>query len=110
MPEGLEKYKKYYEPKKFTSTTYVYQPYKETTYAPPPTLGQLPEYYTKKYEADPHKAIPYREVEAGEYKAQEPYQHTFPKYTKYYASTTQYYAEPSTEKAEVYTEPQGYRR
>jgi hypothetical protein len=87
MPEGLTPFKKYLPPKKFTSTTYVYEPFEETTYAPPPTLGGLPEYTSRAYDAPHNPAIPYREVEQPKEKPHQPYQHTFPKYTKYYAPT-----------------------
>merc|ERR1712066_532405 len=91
MPEGLEKYKKYYKPKAFTSTTYVYEPYKETTYAPEPTLGDLPKYYPKPYENEHNPNIPYREIEDKYEAKNQPYQHVFPKYTTtYYTSYSKY--------------------
>merc|ERR1711909_19636 len=93
MPEGLSPYNKYLVPKPITSTTYVYEPYKETTYAPPPLPEGLPEYTSRKYDAEHDPAIPYREPENPYEKPQQPYQHYFPKYT-----TTYYYPEytPST--------------
>merc|ERR1711874_291104 len=63
MPEGLSPFNKYLVPKPITSTTYVYEPYKETTYAPPPLLDGLPEYTSRKYDAEHNPAIPYRKPE-----------------------------------------------
>lgn len=86
MPEPLDKYNAYYKPKQFTSTTYKYEPYQEKEYRPPPTIGNLPEYVSYKYDAKHNPNIPYREVKQGGYDKLEPYQHVFPKYTtKYYA-------------------------
>ena len=66
----------------------LYEPYKETTYAPPPLLDGLPEYTSRKYDAEHDPAIPYREPENPYEKPHQPYQHTFPKYTKYYPEYT----------------------
>merc|ERR1711874_672186 len=105
MPEGLSPFNKYLVPKPITSTTYVYEPYKETTYAPPPLLDGLPEYTSRKYDAEHNPAIPYREPENPYEKPHQPYQHTFPKYTKpEYSPPATEYSPPATEYSPPATE------
>merc|ERR1712179_227860 len=105
MPQPLVPYNKYLVPKPITSTTYAYQEYKETTYAPPPTLGGLPEYTSRKYEAPVKPEIPYREYEKPYEKPEQPYQHYFPKYTTtyYYPEYTTEYSEPEYSPSEEYS-------
>merc|ERR1711909_154471 len=105
MPQPLVPYNKYLVPKPITSTTYAYQEYKETTYAPPPTLGGLPEYTSRKYEAPVKPEIPYREYEKPYEKPEQPYQHYFPKYTTtyYYPEYTTEYSKPEYSPSEEYS-------
>ena len=67
--------------------------------------GNLPEYYSKKYENEHPSEIPYRETPKQYEEKVQPYKHYFPKYTTTYYTTTykpQYY-----EKKEENYKPQG---
>ena len=67
--------------------------------------GNLPEYYSKKYENEHPSEIPYRETPKLYEEKVQPYKHYFPKYTTTYYTTTykpQYY-----EKKEENYKPQG---
>ena len=67
--------------------------------------GNLPEYYSKKYENEHPSEIPYREIPKQYEEKVQPYKHYFPKYTTTYYTTTykpQYY-----EKKEENYKPQG---
>merc|ERR1712098_533933 len=74
--------------------------YYEKKYEPPPTIGNLPEYVSNKYDNKHNPQIPYREVKPETYDKVQPYQHYFPKYTTPYYEP--YKAEPY--KAEPYKE------
>ena len=50
--------------------------------------GNLPEYYSKKYENEHPSEIPYRETPKQYEEKVQPYKHYFPKYTTKYYTTT----------------------
>ena len=50
--------------------------------------GNLPEYYSKKYENEHPSEIPYRETPKLYEEKVQPYKHYFPKYTTKYYTTT----------------------
>ena len=73
--------------------------------------GNLPEYYSKKYENEHPSEIPYRETPKQYEEEVQPYKHYFPKYTTTYYTTSykpQYYEKkednykPQAEKQEQY--------
>merc|ERR1712002_1251542 len=66
-----------------------YKPYSPPTFAPVPTVKQLP-YYNKDIPRDPHDPrIPYRDPAKKPDKPNVPYKHYWPTYTtKYYYTTT----------------------
>merc|ERR550534_1089162 len=113
MPKPMDKYNVYYKQEPFTSTTYKYEPYYEKKYEPPPTMGNLPEYVSNKYDAYHNPKIPYREVKQEGYERTQPYQHVFPKYytTPYYEPYKKpYKPEEPYKKEEPYKQEEPYKK